>query len=380
MAESTSPEAVRAKQRPKNTTPTGTTTSTTTRQAPTFSGLPAWARPAWWDAQVPPPSVVSTTPAEEVISAPFGNGFITITPETYARTQAAKGQSSIEDAWEALVSVAGIEPLGVPTNWWPGIAIQDPSKAWQTQPGGMDWINQDKKWAADPLEFVADDPTTPENENVVRFVRYDVTKGAQQYMAMGANERAKYTELMVEAGMLPEEWAGISEFSPEAAAVFTEALSWANYWGTSVDNVLARRGSLYQKLKDRRGGGGGGGGGPTVKIEVPNYETLTQQAKDLLRKNLGRNPKDWEMTLVADEMQRQYGRWADATRARMVGGNGTYEIPDPQTLSQAFVERTYADEISRLEDIADTTQMNQLLISAATRGTNMSSGQVPGGF
>ena len=58
----------------------------------------------------------------------------------------------------------------------------------------------------------------------------------------------------------------------------------------------------------------------------------------------------------------------------MVGGNGTYEIPDPVKLTQEFVEDTYADEISRLEDIGDQTQTNQLLIGAATKGTNMMGG------
>jgi len=299
----------------------------------------------------------------------------------FSNTFGVAQSQTAEEAWADWVAKAGIEPLGVPTNWWPGIGIANYDEMIQ----GLGLLegsdrrfaamfpqqNRPEFWAAPSTEIEWDDPDTPQPVDMQAWVRYDPATAAQQYMLMGGASRAKYTELMVRAGYLDEEWAGISEFDPQAAAAFSKALSWANYYGKSVDEVLASQGDLFQKLSDRAGGGGGGGGGPQVKIEVPNYETLTQQAKDTLRQNLGRDPKDWEMTLVADEMQRQYGDWASATKARMVGGNGIYEIPDPATLTQAFVEKTYEDELTRLEDVGDTTQVNRLLIAAATKGTDM---------
>jgi hypothetical protein len=360
------------------------------KQAQPGSSLPDWARPSvWTNVQIPNPTVpVSRTAVAPAASTPVVPGmdrWISITPDAYAATIAARSQTDAATAWEKLVGAAGIEALGVPTNWWPGIGIANYDEMIQ---GFVNLEGSDRRfagmfpdalrpesWAAPSVTVGFDDPANGPGVDDQLWVRYDPARAAQQYMLMGASKRSKFSQLMADAGLLDEEWGGISEFDPTTAAAFSQALSLANYYGKPVEEVLKSQAALFQKLKDRRGGGGGGGGGgPQVKLEVPDYETLTQNAKDSLRQNLGRDPQDWEMTLVADEMQRQYGRWADATKARMIGGNGTYEIPDPGTLTQAYVERTYSDEISRLEDIGDTRQNNQLLIAAATKGTDMLGG------
>lgn len=290
---------------------------------------------------------------------------------SYAQTNVMKASDAL-DLW---ISGSGIDTLGVATNWWPGMNIQD-----QTQFGyGFIPGYEDPTAGWNDAERVYEFTNKDTNQKVSQYVRYDPSQASRQFWGMSTSERARYTTMMVDAGLLDEEWKGIGDFSPANAAAFAEAQAHANYYGTNVDAALLKEAKLLSKLNAGRGGGGrGGGGGPKVQLEVPDYETLVTDAKNLIRKNLGRDPKDWEMTLVADEMQRQYGRWADATKRRMVGGNGTYEIPDPAKLSQEFVEDTYADEISRLEDVGDQAQTNQMLIGAATRGTQLMGGMTAG--
>lgn len=305
-----------------------------------------------------------------------GGSFISIGPDTFGQAYLSDNVMTAEDALALWTNRAGIDRLDVDANWWPGMmspnldALETAPGMWREGPS----LAEREPWRMEGtmMEFVNQDT----GQRQTRYVRYDVAHGSRQYLLMGSAERTKYSQLLADAGLLDPEWGGISDFHPTAAAAFQNALALANYYGVDVESALRREGGLLKELKARRGGGGrgGGGGGPTVKVEVPDYETLVAEAKNLIRKNLGRDPADWEMTLVADEMQRQYGRWAQATAARMIGGNGTYEVPDPVALSQEFVEDTYADEISRVEDIGEQTVTNQLLIGAATRGTQMMGG------
>ena len=337
-------------------------------------GIPEWAVPDYWRSAPTP----ATSNSSRSGAASSGYGF-TVSPINFERARGAGSSVSLDDAWNQLTSGAGIDYLsdeyGVPTNWWPGVMIPNYDQLLATswsEPGTREAMIE--PWAAPSRLFDFTDPATGE-KIATRWVRYDPAQAAQQYMAMGGAERAKYSQMMADAGMVDPEWGGLSEFDPTLASAFGEALAWANYWGQPIGVVLKNRAELYSKLKGRRGGSGrGSGAGPVVKVEVPSYETLVEEAKALLRNNLGRDPADWEMTLLADEMQRQHGSWADATKARMIGGNGTYEIPDPNALSQRFVETTWEDELTRLEEVGDTSNINQMLIAAATKGAEMMGG------
>lgn len=301
------------------------------------------------------------------------NGGTYIAPESnvFGVTYAQDNVMTAEEALELWISGTGIEALGVGTNWWPGMNLQDPSDyGYGFIPGYHD---PEKGWNDAEREF--DFMNADTGQRVQTYVRYDPTQAARQFHTMSRDDRVKYTNMMVDAGLLDPEFKGLSDYTIQTATAFSEAMILANYYGKSVDITLKNQAALFKQLNPGGGRrGGGGGGGPQVKLEVPDYETLVANAKDIIRKNLGRDPQNWEMTLVADEMQRQYGRWAAATKARMIGGNGTYEIPDPNVLTQEFVEDTYASEIQRLQDIGDQAQTNQILIGAATKGTNLMGG------
>lgn len=325
-------------------------------------------------AQAPPGSVTVT----QVGGMP---GYITVNDASFTNFMNQSATMTAEEAWTNFIAGTGLENLDLPhgMNWYPGIMIPNYDQI-LAAPGihslaPAAWLDPMKRqpWEDTPFKgnlFENEDT----GEKVRRYYRYDPSAAARQFYAMGANERSKYTKLMAEAGLLPEEWSGIGDFDPEAAGAFQQALSWANYWGKPVDEVLASQAALRKKLGRDGGGGGGGGAGPQVKIEVPNYETMAQLSKELIKGELNRDVEDWEMNLVADEMKRQYGAWASATRARMVGGNGTYEIPDPQVLTRKFFEDTYANEIERLDDVEDTRLTNNLLLQASTLGGDMVAG------
>lgn len=301
--------------------------------------------------------------------------FFAIGPGSFNKAYEVASVEDFEDVWNQFVSGAGIDRLGVETNWWPGMHAERPLSLAMADYAGWYTPGEDRPESWAPRDRFHTFTDTETDQSIQLWTRYDPSRAGQQYMAMGGKERERYATMMVNAGLLPKEFKGLGDFTPEAAAAFSEALSWANYWGQPLDDALVHMGGLYKKLGGGGGGGRGGGGGPQVKLEIPDYETLVAEAKELIQAKVGnRDVKEWELALVADEFQRQYGRWADATKARMIGGNGTYEIPDPVALTETFVEDKYSDEIGRLEDIGDQRQMNQLLVGAATRGTQMMGG------
>lgn len=148
-------------------------------------------------------------------------------------------------------------------------------------------------------------------------------------------------------------------------------MGWANHWGVTPFNAIAR---LDQLGTYRGGGGGGGGGARDPVIEVPDYPTMAQNSKNMLRQTMGREIEDWEISLVADEMQRQYRKWADTKTTTGLSGGGIYEINDPMTLTQAFVEDEYESELDRLQDMGEGQANYNLVMQNLTQGAKLAGG------
>ena len=116
---------------------------------------------------------------------------------------------------------------------------------------------------------------------------------------------------------------------------------------------------------------------PASLRTIPDYPTLQQRVTELVRDELGRDPKDWEVVLLADELQRQHRNQNDAMIAaardaydgKTVGGY--VEVPDPATRTQRFFDETYANELNRLQDIGEAQVSNRLIVEAIARGSNM---------
>lgn len=296
-------------------------------------------------------------------------------PVTAPQSGAEAAQYQADAAWEELYFAAGMDIISAPDTWWPGLNAVDPRNT-VTMAGAAAAAAGDftynpnlwpEEWAAPARDVLFADPATGENFNL--WLRYDPSTASQQYLSMSGAEREEFNNLMVAAGLLSKEWKGTSEYSLDGAAAFQQALSFGNYYGLSVRDVLGKLGAAADR------GSGGGARGPTVKIEIPDYESMLADSKELLKAKLnGRDPEDWEMALVADEMKRQYGKWADAKKRVGYGGSGTYEVPDPGKNTVTFLEEKYADEISRIEDVRDTRTNNALLLTAATKGFGMTGG------
>ena len=204
--------------------------------------------------------------------------------------------------------------------------------------------------------------------------------GSMLWGGYAASTRNRLTQQMVEYGMLDPAYGaeGMSSgnFQDQHDAWDT-VLGVANYYGISPFNALSKIKTLSSAGVSgygRSGGGGGGGGGGGIVTEIPDYASISQRSKDMFRQMVGRNPEDWELTLVADKMQEQFKSADAATRNARLSGNGTFEIPEPQQTTKSFIESQYGNELERQQDVESTSNTNKLILQAATMGAKMVGG------
>ena len=211
--------------------------------------------------------------------------------------------------------------------------------------------------------------------------------------------RDAFTKKMIEAGMISKEdaetltvgslgrsispgvgdlgqgYSGTSRIQIEA---FKEALATANYLGTTPMSAIFARGETAKA----KGPGGGGGGRlpfsvPAALRTIPDYETLQQRVKEMLRQSMGRDAEGWEMNLLADEMQSQHKTYntqmIEAARAAYNRGQHTVdiEVPDPAARTRKFFEETYSGELDRRRDVGEASATNMLMMNALTMGGGM---------
>ena len=204
--------------------------------------------------------------------------------------------------------------------------------------------------------------------------------GSMLWGGYAASTRNRLTQQMVEYGLLDKAYGaeGMSSgnFEDQHNAWDT-VLGVANYYGISPFNALSKIKTLSQAGVSgygRSGGRGGGGGAGGLVTEIPDYASISQRSKDMFRQMVGRNPEDWELTLVADKMQEQYKSADTATRTARLSGNGTYEIPEPAQTTKSFIESQYGNELERQQDVESTSNTNKLILQAATMGAKMVGG------
>lgn len=159
----------------------------------------------------------------------------------------------------------------------------------------------------------------------------------------------------------------------------------------TATNTMVRDFQAFQRAEARRaarrGGGGGGRASFTVPAslrEIPDYESLAQDARNRFRQRLGRDPEEWEEAILADHLGARH-RESNAERIKAAraafyaaqgGGQGVMEVevPNPELRNQRFIEERYGPEIDRQERIEDQAVTNKLMIDAITRGTQMVGG------
>ena len=180
--------------------------------------------------------------------------------------------------------------------------------------------------------------------------------------------------------------SGVSAVQVDA---YRNVLGAAGYLGTSPMSAIYAMGQNNEFLGTQPSGGGRGGGGgrapfvvPASMRTIPDYATLQQNVTDMMRQVMGRKPEDWEVTMLADEMQGQYKEKnvasIDAARAAWEQGNRgvgeEIEVPDPGQRTQKYLEETWANEIDRIKDVGERANTNNLLMQSLTSGSRMVGG------
>ena len=230
---------------------------------------------------------------------------------------------------------------------------------------------------------------------------YEAGDDVSKWAGFSAQVRNSYTEAMIKAGMISEEDAkglatgslgrayggyedlgeGYSGASRVQIDAFQEALATAGYLGTTPMAAIFARGETA-RANPTTGSGSGGRlpfSVPTELRTIPDYETLQQRVTELMRGAMGRDAEDWEIALLADELQSQHRSYnekmIEAAREAYEGGNRgvgqEIEVPNPVDRTNKFFEETYADEISRRKDIGQAANTNNMMMDALTRGGGM---------
>lgn len=191
--------------------------------------------------------------------------------------------------------------------------------------------------------------------------------------------RAEIELQLVEAGLLdPDDVRGGDVWSLEAQKAMRVVMTTANQQGLSWhESLRLYRANPPASMDDD------GGDVPRFVAPpylAPDYDALTGDVRALFRNRLGRDPLDYELSLLAEQMQADYRKAYDvqvaAQRAdfdaQVAGGDGggTFQSVDPVASMQAEFERRYGPEMARLEEIEDVAESQAAVIGSAamTRG------------
>lgn len=210
-----------------------------------------------------------------------------------------------------------------------------------------------------------------------------------------AKERQSEISLaLVAAGYLPEshhEMTG-GQWSTQHARAMAEAMTDANINGETWDSQLRNRARTIEEAGGLPGDEGARGRtfvAPAYR--EPDYATLSQNVKALFRRGVGRDPLDWELALLADEMNQAYRSAYDADtqaqRQQFDAGNhaieaaeggadqfvaaGTVPNVDPMSRAQERFEQMYEDEIRLNEDRSESLQNAQQVFTTLTSASRL---------
>ena len=211
---------------------------------------------------------------------------------------------------------------------------------------------------------------TIEELDTAPIYTYISGEGANYWDQYAPETRKRLEGQMVEAGLLGE-----GAYQPGASNkiqhdAWEEVLGYANYYGVSPFNALRKLQVEGISMGVGRGGGGGGAAKRTVTT-IPDYKTIAQNAKTMLQRSLGRDMEDWEVSLTANEMQRLYRKQASQQLKASLAGSGEFEITDPGSVTQAFIDDQYSSELDRLGDVSETSANYKLTMDVLTKGAKM---------
>ncbi len=205
---------------------------------------------------------------------------------------------------------------------------------------------------------------------------------------MTPQRRANTEKAMVEADLLEPDTFVPGSIGFTQMEQFRDVLAYGSYFGIGWAVALQRMGVEAKFRRDnapeeprRPGAVRASFSVPASLRTIPDYPSITQETRNLLRNRLGRDPEDWEMGVLADNMQTHYrdantekikaARAAFDQAQRGISGDMEIEVPNPQLRTQAFIEDRYAAEITRTDQVRDTSTTNRLMLDAITKGAGM---------
>ena len=256
-------------------------------------------------------------------------------------------------------------------------AVADGVAAWEaTQTKESDRRFPDQWTPADDqspaMKIVRPDGTVEFDVAGRDIFTYTTGQGGQLWNSYSPETRARLEGQMVNAGLLSGGGFIPGELNATQHEAWDTVLDWSEYYGITPFNALRK---IEQEGSYRSSGGGssGGGGsaGPSTVTTIPDYATIAQNAKNMLRNELGRDVEDWEITLTAEEMQKQYRTASQQQLAASLAGSGEFEITDPVTVTEAYIQDQYAPEIERVGDVAQTAANHKLSMDVLTQGAGM---------
>jgi hypothetical protein len=286
------------------------------------------------DAGVLPPPIPTTSP----------RGLIGVN-EGYQLTRNRTASPGFDIALEGMY---GYPNLPRPTDL-PGRVVTDDDGTQRWQPWAIDPV-QAKQYRWDPV------PTEPIYHDGDEFNLFD---------SLDPIDIKEIENKLYDAGLLADWQRGLGEWGPGHQNAMRVVMDWANGRVETWDQTLDWLARNPLTEPDDDGSGSQRAGFVPEPYLAPDYATLAQQVKSIIRDRLGREPTNAEMILFADTMasdhRADYDQQVAAARSAYGMANKAFETgedqPSPGTFQQVdyvsrFLQRfdeKYRDEMGVID-------------------------------
>ncbi len=251
-----------------------------------------------------------------------------------------------------------------------------------------------RRWAPQmPIEDLAIPSLVPTEPWEVSTFDFRAGDGRSQWMSFTPRQRKMRTKLMADEGLITQEqmneMEGAGGLNLVAMGVWESAIQLSSdtqYDPLATLQAIGQQKRVMEASAARTGRGGGGRRAPfsvpASLRDIPDYKTLATETKSLFSNQLGRNPEDWELALLADEMKDKYTR----QNRQMIGiaksayddavAGGTLdidftEVEDPAKGMSFDIGEMYSGELDRQERVEDRANSRRVLMDSISIGQRM---------
>jgi hypothetical protein len=247
-----------------------------------------------------------------------------------------------------------------------------------------------------PVEDLAIPALVPTQPWEVPRNRYRQGDGFSDWMSFSTSKRTATLSYMHDQGLIPtpayEEMVDNSSSSVinlMAMEIYDAATQMAGVTGYDVNHIIGvmgdrkRQNDAIAAAQSR----GYGRSAPRYSVpaslrEIPDYEALAQESKEIFGNRLGREMEDWELAIVSDELQRAYkmqnkekieahrAAWEDAVSGGTVDVENI-EVTNPAYEVDYYLEEKYEAELDRQDRVQERQLNNALLLDSLVTGKKM---------